>query len=46
MHELTIDDVEQVSGGQSSSTFLKGVAILVGEPVLMPSPAPVTPALS
>jgi len=47
MHELAIDDIEQVSGGHSSaSTLPKGIAIVIDDPVLVPSPGPVVPALS
>lgn len=47
MHELAIDEVEQVSGGHSSaSTPTKPIAILVDDPVLLPSPGPVVPPLS
>lgn len=45
MHELAIDEVEQVSGGHSStSTPTKG--IVIDDPVLVPSPGPVVPPLS
>lgn len=45
MHELAMDEVGQVSGGQSSgSTPTKG--IVVDDLVLVPSPGPVAPSLS
>lgn len=45
MNELTSGEVEQVSGGLTSTS--KGVVFVeISEPIMMPSPAPVIPDLS
>lgn len=46
MHELAIDEVEQVSGGLTYYYTYKGVVLIVGDEVMMPSPGPVIPELA
>ena len=47
MHELTIDDIEQVGGGLTYYyTYPGGVFIVIGGEVMQPSPGPVIPDLA
>lgn len=47
MNELTIDEVEQVSGGLTYYYTFKGVIFIdTGAPIMEPSPGPVIPDMS